>query len=197
MAESRKVRETREKIRTRSLELLLEKDVSQITAKEVVESLGMNRTTFYLHYKSVYDVIQEVEDELFADLYACMEPFADYTFDDRYFREPDPSIMAITRYIREHRLALSALFGPHGDYNFQYHFHKIQRELIVDLAVQQGYLRPTLEYLKLIQEFSIKSLDAVLNYLVATDEPMSDEELALFSYRMMYGPLRGVAPDEN
>lgn len=41
------------------LELLEKKDLEYITVKEICERAGVNRSTFYLHYESVGDLIAE------------------------------------------------------------------------------------------------------------------------------------------
>ena len=43
-----------------ALLLLLErKDIQYITVKEICEKAGVNRTTFYLHYDSISDLLEE------------------------------------------------------------------------------------------------------------------------------------------
>ena len=41
------------------LEILEEKDFDYITVKEICKKAGVNRSTFYLHYKTVGDLLQE------------------------------------------------------------------------------------------------------------------------------------------
>jgi len=41
------------------LELLEQKDFSYITVKEICEKAGVNRSTFYLHYETVADLLSE------------------------------------------------------------------------------------------------------------------------------------------
>ena len=39
--------------------LLEEKDIEYITIKEICSKAGFNRSTFYLHYESIYDLLNE------------------------------------------------------------------------------------------------------------------------------------------
>lgn len=41
------------------LELIAKKDIDFITVKEICEKAGVNRSTFYLHYETVADIIEE------------------------------------------------------------------------------------------------------------------------------------------
>ena len=54
------------------LELLEEKDFAYITVKEICEKAGVNRSTFYLHYETVNDLLAEsaryIIDKLIANM---------------------------------------------------------------------------------------------------------------------------------
>ena len=54
---------TREAIRCALLSLLNQKDVSQIRVSELTEKAAISRKTFYLHYSSVDEALQELENE--------------------------------------------------------------------------------------------------------------------------------------
>ena len=43
------------------LELLEKKDFAYITVKEICEKAGVNRSTFYLHYETINDLLEESE----------------------------------------------------------------------------------------------------------------------------------------
>ena len=62
--EDRRVRKTKRQIRTAITSLLLEKDASHITVRDVSETADINRGTFYSHYRDVDDLLGQLEDEL-------------------------------------------------------------------------------------------------------------------------------------
>lgn len=47
------------------LELLAKKDFEYITVTEICKKAGVNRTTFYLHYESMDDLLQETIERVF------------------------------------------------------------------------------------------------------------------------------------
>ncbi|MBP5271455.1 MAG: TetR/AcrR family transcriptional regulator [Clostridia bacterium] len=61
--ESRRVKMTKLLLKTALIELLQEKEFSQITIKELCERADLNRTTFYLHYADQSAVLREIEQE--------------------------------------------------------------------------------------------------------------------------------------
>ncbi len=60
-------KQTSIKIKLALLELLNDKDLSQISITNLVKVAGIYRATFYLHYKSLNDVILDIE----KDVYEC------------------------------------------------------------------------------------------------------------------------------
>lgn len=59
-----RVRRTLKAIRYAFYKLVLEKDYSDISITELTERAEINRKTFYLHYSSLEDLVQEVEQEI-------------------------------------------------------------------------------------------------------------------------------------
>ena len=64
----RRVRKTRAQLRQGLAELLKEKSIKEITVKELVEKVDINRSTFYLHYTDIYDMMEKIENELTGEI---------------------------------------------------------------------------------------------------------------------------------
>lgn len=67
MKESHRAMETRERFKKAFFTLYAERKIETITIKEVADLAGFNRGTFYLYYKSIYDLLQKTEQELLED----------------------------------------------------------------------------------------------------------------------------------
>ena len=63
----RRVRKTKSLLLQCLLQLMEEKDVKDISVKELADLADINRGTFYLHYSDIYDMLSKVEDELFVE----------------------------------------------------------------------------------------------------------------------------------
>lgn len=50
-----------EKIQQSFIELLNTKDINQITVRTICENVNINRSTFYTHYKDVYDLLDKLQ----------------------------------------------------------------------------------------------------------------------------------------
>ena len=59
------------------LALLAKKDFEYITVKEICEVAGVNRSTFYLHYETMSDLLSESVSRMNEQFLACMEKDSD------------------------------------------------------------------------------------------------------------------------
>ena len=63
-----RVVKTKKAIRNAFAELLSEKDIHNITVKDIADKAVINRKTFYNYYAGVYAVVDEIENEIIAAL---------------------------------------------------------------------------------------------------------------------------------
>lgn len=52
-----RIKKTKRAIRSAFAELIKEKPMEKITVKEIAELAEINKTTFYAHYETVYDLV--------------------------------------------------------------------------------------------------------------------------------------------
>lgn len=94
-AEYKSARRSRLLIRKALVELMQDKDLNKITITDVVRLADINRGTFYAHYKDVYAVVEQIENELMAKLDELLEAFQD----NGLLRKPLPVLKELARYI--------------------------------------------------------------------------------------------------
>ena len=63
----RRVIKTRRQLKKGLAALMKEKSVNQITVKELVEEVDINRSTFYLHFKDIQDLLRNRREYGSAD----------------------------------------------------------------------------------------------------------------------------------
>ena len=73
--EDSRVKRTKKLIRQGLVELAKTKRLNKITVKELTDYIEINRGTFYLHYKDVYDLVDALENELYNDFDAKLSSY--------------------------------------------------------------------------------------------------------------------------
>ena len=92
------------------LELMEKKDFAYITVKEICEKAGVNRSTFYLHYETVNDLLAE-SARYFIDRFIEAMPMNVGEFFDKLQTRPLEELYLITpeyllpylNYIKDHK----------------------------------------------------------------------------------------------
>ncbi len=63
-----RIQKTRASIYNAFIELREKKDLEKITIRELTEIAKISKQTFYLHYKDIYDLSEQIENELIREL---------------------------------------------------------------------------------------------------------------------------------
>ncbi|HPO04378.1 MAG TPA: TetR/AcrR family transcriptional regulator [Bacillota bacterium] len=69
----RRVRKTKKQLSQALTNLLLEKDIKSISVKELTSLADVNRGTFYLHYRDIYDLYKQIQNEIYVELHGIFE----------------------------------------------------------------------------------------------------------------------------
>ena len=70
---NRSVLRTQQLLKKGLTELTQKKTVQEITVRELTDYVNLNRGTFYLHYKDIFDLLEQIENEMlehFSDILA-------------------------------------------------------------------------------------------------------------------------------
>lgn len=62
--------------------LLQNKDFEYITVKEICDKAGVNRSTFYLHYETMNDLLEETSQNVLKNFYLHMQEADDFNMTD-------------------------------------------------------------------------------------------------------------------
>lgn len=81
-----RIERTRKNIINAFISLRAKKVIENITVKELSELAGINKATFYHHYKDIYDLSETLENELIENCIATI-PDADTLFSEKGFQQ--------------------------------------------------------------------------------------------------------------
>lgn len=120
----RRVRKTRRQLRECLIILLKEKKVQDITVRELTDMADLNRGTFYLHYKDVFDLLEKTEAELQEDFnqLVCKHDAVDLK------QRPSVIFNEIYSLVYDNADLIEILLGENGDLNFVNRLKQLIRE---------------------------------------------------------------------
>ncbi len=70
--DDRRIRKTKKALREALSELMMKKELRSITIRELSDTADVHRATFYAHYKDIYDLYEQLEDAVIADIGAII-----------------------------------------------------------------------------------------------------------------------------
>ncbi len=106
--ENRRVRYTRMALRETLLSLLQQYPLNKITVSRICEQADVNRSTFYLYYKDAYDLLDQIETELYEQISQALEGTS-------YMLPNVEMLQRIYEIIYKNRDLCRILFGEFGD----------------------------------------------------------------------------------
>lgn len=110
----RRVRKTKKQLRQSLTQLLEEKSAKDITVRELSERVDINRGTFYLHYKDIFDMIEQIEKEMFEDFHGVLAKHPSKSLNGK----PLPMLIDVFRFIADNADMCKVLIGQYGDMAF-------------------------------------------------------------------------------
>lgn len=155
------------------LELIEKKDFAYITVKEICEKAGVNRSTFYLHYETVGDLLaesaQHIIDEFVTymphDTVTFLEKLPDRPLNELYLITPEYLTPYLT-YIKEHRRIFKAAVEQASALRMVDAYQKLNRHVFVPILNRFGVPPEDQKY---VMQFHISGLMAIINEWLKDD----------------------------
>ena len=73
--QDRRIKRTKMELQNALVDLMLEKAVGKISVKELTQKADVNRSTFYLHYLDIYDMLEQMENEFVETIQGFFHDF--------------------------------------------------------------------------------------------------------------------------
>lgn len=161
-----KFQNTARKMNSALIELLEEKEFSQITVLEVCKRAGVNRSTFYSHYNNTYDLLEEVHISFNKEL------SKHFIADDSVFLENDISIsikktVSYLEFIKEHRFFFKAYMNNLNNFKHDEFYSAIKEKVLIPLLEKKKITnKTTVNY---VAQFYLNGVAAIIKEWVFND----------------------------
>lgn len=123
-SQDRRVRKTRKAMSDALASLLAEKPLKSISVREISDKADINRGTFYLHYRDVYDMVEKLQNEIFEKLNDIVENYKPRKNAQTLF----PMLVEFFSLLSDNARLAKVLIGKNGDAEFVDKLKKVVRE---------------------------------------------------------------------
>lgn len=152
------------------LELLRQRPIEKITVKDICERADINRGTFYTHFSDPYDLLHQIENELFDEIASSIESSLKAEAISGLLEQ-------IFESIQKNKELCRILFSDYGDKIF------LRRILYIahDRSIEEWKkLIPALkdEQLELLYLFFANGCAAIIQHWIQNDMKESPRELS-------------------
>ncbi len=166
---------TRELLQGALIQLVSEKSFASLTIHDVTCRAGLNRTTFYLHYSGLHELLEDCARRLFEQMRA--EIYGSQI--SGFHQDPTalvPYIESVFRHLEQHEKFYRAMLGRQGDPLFRVLFQELLSELIFEPIMERNpheYHTPQLE---MIMRFFSSGFGGVAEWWLEKGMPISVEQ---------------------
>lgn len=127
------------------LKLLERKDLAYITVKEICEAAGVNRSTFYLHYETIGDLLEEAVRHLNEQFLRYMQKdsaafvgkLQSCPLEELYLVTPE-YLLPYLRYIRENKRIFRTAVKNAGVLRLEETYHRLCRHILLPILERFG-----------------------------------------------------------
>ena len=182
----RRVRKTKAQLREGLARLMQKKSIKEISVKELVDEVDINRSTFYLHYTDIYQMLQKIEEDAMQNITEVMKK---YPIDPD---NPDSVLQFIVQFFsimdNDRDLCL-ALLGPHGDMAFVEQIENLLAETFLkQLPDRFPKNDPDIKY---PYAFILNGCVGLIRTWLSSPQSESPEQVARLTYHLIENTIQG------
>lgn len=164
------------------LALLEKKDFAYITVKEICEAAGVNRSTFYLHYETMADLLSEsishINEQFLSHMKKNPETFVaklrDCSPDELYLITPE-YLIPYLNYIEQHRRLFCTAMENAAILEMDKSYDRMFRHVLAPILDRYGVPQKERHY---IMAFHIHGIMAIISEWLKDDCADSIEYVA-------------------
>ena len=167
---------TKQAIKDAFWELYKQKKIEKITVKDITMRAGYNRSTFYAYFTDVYDVLEQIEEDLMPGVEHL--PPVGVTVEHQ-----TDLINNLILIYEKHSEYYSVLLSEKGDPGFAIKMKNVFKSMMME-SVKDQTATP-MEELDYALEFLVSATISVIKHWFQQDKNMPKERLMPLMYKLM------------
>ncbi|MGM9927552.1 MAG: TetR/AcrR family transcriptional regulator [Bacillus sp. (in: firmicutes)] len=184
-----KNRKTKQLIQNSFMQILEKKPFETITIGDITKTAQINRGTFYLHFQDKFDLLDQIEQQLFRDLGNHIDELQSHYSSTRTFEKGQEQLAAtLFSSIKMHSPLLKIFLSNHGRAGFHIRFRdafskKVRVNLEKNESINAGLKAPMEYFLSFITSAFLGLVEQwVQNGLDKTPEEMTALYIDIISF---------------
>lgn len=185
----RRIRYTKMVLRESLINLLEHKPIERITIKEICADADINRATFYAHYADQYDLLKQIEEELYTNISVSLSQLSQDPANPNTLKQAEN----IFDYLRDNARITRLLLSDRGDFSFQKRVMQLVYDLITtQLRVTKSLSAKDAEY---VYAFTITGCVGIVQRWLDDDMRKSSKAMAKMVIGMTIGLIQSLKAD--
>jgi AcrR family transcriptional regulator len=182
------------------MELMEEKGTEGVTVTDVTTRADINRGTFYLHYRDVPDMLDQIKEEVFNEIQKVivqldMREAVKYVDLDK----PYPIFVLIIEELARHADFLKVMFGPKGDLSYAIRFRQFMSSHIFN---KLSYYQPKEENFLIPRDYLVAYLSSanfglVMHWLESGMTQSPYQMGMIMTQIILHGPIASTGLYKN
>lgn len=155
------------------ISLLSEKDFEYVTVREICTRAKVNRSTFYLHYETLGDLLEETIEGIHTRFYRSFSPgqaekpaadalAADFSVADRPLEQlylmTDEWLLPYLRFVRENKRVYRAIYSNTAAFGVERTFAGLFRNIFSPILSRYGVPREKHEYMMTFYRYGLSAV---------------------------------------
>lgn len=167
----RRVRKTQKALENALAELMLQKELRNITIQELADKADIHRATFYSHYHDVYDLYEHMEQHIIQELSDILIEDPAHSYEQVY--------LSLIDYFYNHQTLSRVLFSSNaGTTQFQKDIYELVEEKYWDIWKYEIPDVVITEHTRYIATYHIQGFISLISRWVNQNFSLPKEEIS-------------------
>lgn len=182
-----RVKRTKKLIKKGLAELSKTKSITKVTVKELTDLIEINRGTFYLHYKDIYELVESLENELYDNFEKNIAKIDAKAV----ILNPIEVLEDFCKFTQENAEEFAMLSGEHGDAEFAHKIGTMLNDKIYSLMIEI-YPQMNIERYDMAYEYGKFGALGLLNCWLTKHPHWTPRQVAEMWFTLLSQGLSGI-----
>lgn len=185
-----RIARSRAALREAFITLVEERGIDGFSVGDLCTSAGLNRGTFYNHFRDKESLLASFEDEVIEGLGGVLAKFQNIKLHElaacSLTHRPLPMLVELYDYLREEGPFLHAMLGPGGDARFGMRLREAACGRFVRSLLHERYQNDPSAFTRYYISFYSGAYLGVISEWIDSGMTETSEEMALISMRLLF-----------